>query len=89
MNAGALKSTLFIPQISCENSVFLLTEMLKMTPLRLAPSFEIRLTFMCAEQSRVNNMVQRDNFVNKPTLKSIICTGLCEIPSMGFKTSPH
>ena len=44
MNTGAIKSTLFIPQISCENSVFLLTEMLKMTPLKLAPSFEIRLT---------------------------------------------
>ena len=55
MNTGAIKSTLFIPQISCENSVFLLTEMLKMTPLKLAPSFEIRLTFKCAEQSRLNN----------------------------------
>ena len=55
MNAGALKSTLFIPQISCENSVFLLTEMLKITPLKLAPSLEIRLTVKCTEQSRVNN----------------------------------
>ena len=55
MNTGAKKSTLFIPQISCENSVFLFTEMLKMTPLKLAPSFEIRLTFKCAEQSRLNN----------------------------------
>ena len=49
LTAAALKSTLFIPQISSENSVFLLTLMFKLTPLKLAISFERRLTFKYAE----------------------------------------